>query len=129
MGKTTNSLISAGNFALAGQVHVDSLRTMHATTSAQLELPESTKKSINSLIDEVEKLLEGKSQINCISLMPSARVYHRSEIHWGTDTQDTRHVSFIWRTPLGTHRRRDAEQARCSCPVIRRVDHWNANEQ
>jgi len=59
MGKTTNSLLSAGDFALRGQVHVDSLRTMHLTTAEALSLPESTKKDINALLDELEKLLEG----------------------------------------------------------------------
>ena len=59
MGKTTNSLISAGEFALGGQIHVDSLRTMHLTTAQTLGLPESTCKSLNELLDEVERLLEG----------------------------------------------------------------------
>ena len=29
MGKTTNTLITAGDFALQGQIFVDSLRTMY----------------------------------------------------------------------------------------------------
>ena len=32
MGKTTNSLLSAGDFALSGQIYVDSLRTLHVST-------------------------------------------------------------------------------------------------
>jgi len=63
MGKTTNSLLSAGDFALGGQVHVDSLRTLHLTTAATLGLSESTIRSINELLDEVTKLLEGVKYI------------------------------------------------------------------
>ena len=32
MGKTTNTLITAGDFALQGQIFVDSLRTMYRKT-------------------------------------------------------------------------------------------------
>ena len=59
MGKTTNSLLNAGEFALGGQVHVDPIRTLHITTATALGLSESTIESLNQLIDEVAKLLEG----------------------------------------------------------------------
>ena len=59
MGKTTNSLLNAGEFALGGQVHVDSLRTLHLTTATVLGLSQSTHDSLNELLDEVAKLLEG----------------------------------------------------------------------
>jgi len=63
MGKTTNTLLSAGDFALQGQVIVESLRTMHLGTAAALGLPESTTVSLNKLIDSLERLLEGISYI------------------------------------------------------------------
>eukprot|EP01041_Mallomonas_annulata_P007064 gene7064-14369_t len=59
MGKTTNSLLNAGEFALGGQVHVDALRTLHQTTANALGLSQSTIDSLNELLDEVSKLLEG----------------------------------------------------------------------
>lgn len=59
MGKTTNTLLASGDFALNGQINVDSLRTMHLTTAKQLNLPQSTVNSLIELLDELEKLLEG----------------------------------------------------------------------
>jgi hypothetical protein len=32
MGKTTNNLLNAGDFALEGRVNVDALRTLHMAT-------------------------------------------------------------------------------------------------
>eukprot|EP00607_Mallomonas_marina_P010183 CAMPEP_0182421348 /NCGR_PEP_ID=MMETSP1167-20130531/6699_1 /TAXON_ID=2988 /ORGANISM="Mallomonas Sp, Strain CCMP3275" /LENGTH=493 /DNA_ID=CAMNT_0024598393 /DNA_START=119 /DNA_END=1600 /DNA_ORIENTATION=+ len=63
MGKTTNSLLSSGEFALEGQVYIDSLRTFHLTTAETLGLSETTKKDIKSLLDDLEKLLEGVKYI------------------------------------------------------------------
>ena len=59
MGKTTNTLLAAGEFALNEQVNVESLRTMHISTAKQLGLPQSTIDSLNTLINELEKILEG----------------------------------------------------------------------
>ena len=59
MGKTTNTLLSSGDFALGGQVFVDSLRTMHLNTATQLSLPETTAASLIELLSELERLLEG----------------------------------------------------------------------
>ena len=59
MGKTTNTLISAGDFALSGNVYVDSLRTLHLTSAQQLGVSESTINSVKDLLLELEKLLEG----------------------------------------------------------------------
>ena len=59
MGKTTNALLSAGDFALTGQVYVDSLRTLHLSTAAALGLSQQTSDSINELLVDLEKLLEG----------------------------------------------------------------------
>ena len=63
MGKTTNSLLSAGDFALDGSVYIDSLRTLHTTTIRQLGLPESTLIDIENILTELQTLLEG---IKCI---------------------------------------------------------------
>lgn len=59
MGKTTNTLLSSGDFALGGQVFVDSLRTMHLNAAQQLGLPETTTAALNELLGELERLLEG----------------------------------------------------------------------
>lgn len=63
MGKTTNTLLSAGDFALQGQVMIDSLRTMHTTTMDALGLPESTHKEVLKLLTGLERLLEGITYI------------------------------------------------------------------
>ena len=59
MGKTTNSLLSAGDFALSGQVYIDALRTMHLNTISALDLPASTIVNIEELLEDLAKLLEG----------------------------------------------------------------------
>lgn len=59
MGKTTNTLLSSGDFALQGQIYVDSLRTMHLACAQALGLPASSAESINELLDELQRLLEG----------------------------------------------------------------------
>lgn len=59
MGKTTNTLLAAGDFALNSQIHVDSIRTLHIATAKALNLPDSTLESLSTLLDELEKLLEG----------------------------------------------------------------------
>jgi aspartokinase len=59
MGKTTNALLNSGSFALAGQVDVASLRTLHLSTANALGLGSQTLQAINDLIDELERLLEG----------------------------------------------------------------------
>lgn len=59
MGKTTNTLLSAGDFALQGQVFVDSLKTMHTTAIDSLGLNHSVTESVMELLTELERLLEG----------------------------------------------------------------------
>ncbi len=59
MGKTTNTLLSAGDFALQGQIFVDSLKTLHLSCAETLGLPSSTTDSISTLLGELERLLEG----------------------------------------------------------------------
>jgi aspartate kinase len=71
MGKTTNTLLSAGDFALKGQVLVDSLRTMHVNTATQLDLSQSTHEQVHVLLNDLEKLLEGIKYIG--ELTPRTR--------------------------------------------------------
>jgi Amino acid kinase family len=60
MGKTTNGLLSAGDFALSGTgIMIDSIRTLHLTTAETLGLPQSTMDQLNDLLKDLERLLEG----------------------------------------------------------------------
>ena len=67
MGKTTNTLLSAGDFALTGQIYVDSLRTLHLSVANTLALPNSTITQLNELLDDLERLLEGVKYIGELS--------------------------------------------------------------
>lgn len=71
MGKTTNTLLSAGNFALQGQVLVDSLRTMHTNVANILGVSASTHEQVHELLNDLEKLLEGIKYIG--ELTPRTR--------------------------------------------------------
>lgn len=60
MGKTTNALLSAGDFALEGRVNIDALRTLHMQAIATFELDEHVAKAeVLELLDECESLLNG----------------------------------------------------------------------
>jgi aspartate kinase len=59
MGKTTNTLLSAGEFALQGSINVDSLRTLHLSVANTLGLSNNTMVAIEELLAELERLLEG----------------------------------------------------------------------
>jgi aspartate kinase len=62
MGKTTNNLLSAGNFALDdGKVYIDAIRTLHLTTVEQLQLGEVVRSDIEGLLSELSSLLKGVS--------------------------------------------------------------------
>lgn len=61
MGKTTNSLLAAGDFALDGRVCVDAIRTLHQNTCNEFDYPNSTRGEIEDLLDEVSV-----SICNCI---------------------------------------------------------------
>jgi aspartate kinase len=67
MGKTTNTLLAAGDFALNENVYVDSLRTLHLTTARNLNLTSNVIDSLSSLIDELERILEGIKYIGELS--------------------------------------------------------------
>jgi len=53
MGKTTNTLLSAGDIALQGRVDIDALRTLHMATINEFDLPEHVRKDVTKLLDEV----------------------------------------------------------------------------
>ena len=73
MGKTTNGLLSAGDFALKGEVNAEAIRALHIATAEDLGLPQSTKDTINTMVAELERLLEG---IRCIGeLTPRTKDY------------------------------------------------------
>lgn len=63
MGKTTNNLINAGNFALEGNVFVDSLRTLHISTAQELKMGNDTIAALEGLLDELKNLLNGVSYL------------------------------------------------------------------
>ena len=63
MGKTTNNLISAGEFALDGRVTVDAVRTLHATTCETLDVSSGSRAEVMELMDELERLLTGVSYV------------------------------------------------------------------
>mmetsp|Transcript_9485 Transcript_9485/g.14104 ORF Transcript_9485/g.14104 Transcript_9485/m.14104 type:complete len:560 (-) Transcript_9485:106-1785(-) len=59
MGKTTNSLLSAGDFALEGRVNIDALRTLHVAAINEFGLSDNVKNEVLGLLDECESLLNG----------------------------------------------------------------------
>lgn len=67
MGKTTNALLAAGEFALEGRVAVDAIRTLHTATMNHFEFPENTIKEVNALLDECEDMLNGVRMIQELS--------------------------------------------------------------
>ena len=68
MGKTTNSLFSAGQFALEGRVNIDAIRTLHTSTMEHFEFSDRVKSEVNGLLDECEDLLNGVRLIQDLSL-------------------------------------------------------------
>ena len=67
MGKTTNSLLSAGDFALDGRVNIDAIRTLHNAAFDQFEINESVRKEVTGLLDECEDMLNGVRLIQELS--------------------------------------------------------------
>ena len=73
MGKTTNALLTAGDQALKGEVNAEVVRALHISAADELGLPQSVKDTINAMVTELEKLLEG---IRCIGeLTPRTKDY------------------------------------------------------
>jgi aspartate kinase len=67
MGKTTNNLLSAGDFALEGRVNVDAIRSLHSATLQEFNTPETTAKDITALLNECEDMLNGVRLIQELS--------------------------------------------------------------
>eukprot|EP00980_Cylindrotheca_fusiformis_P003062 scaffold713_cov131-Cylindrotheca_fusiformis.AAC.20 len=67
MGKSTNNLLSAGEFALEGQVNIDSIRALHTSTMEEFDYPDSVKDDVNTLLDECEQMLTGVKMIQELS--------------------------------------------------------------
>jgi len=67
MGKTTNSLLSAGDFALEGRVNIDAIRTLHDACMTDFELSDNLREEINALLDECQDMLNGVRLIQELS--------------------------------------------------------------
>lgn len=67
MGKTTNNLLSAGDFALEGRVCIDAIRTLHHTTCEHFNYPENTREEIDHLLKECNDMLNGVRLIQELS--------------------------------------------------------------
>jgi aspartate kinase len=69
LGKTTNALLAAGDFALGGEISNDSIRTLHMATIKQLGLASNLhlKEDIDTLMREMEQLLQGVKYIGELS--------------------------------------------------------------
>mmetsp|Transcript_9513 Transcript_9513/g.14252 ORF Transcript_9513/g.14252 Transcript_9513/m.14252 type:complete len:599 (-) Transcript_9513:30-1826(-) len=67
MGKTTNSLLAAGEMALEGRVDIEALRTLHLGTCRKFDVPERTRNDVEKLLDECEDMLNGVRLIQELS--------------------------------------------------------------
>jgi len=67
MGKTTNSLLSAGDFALEGRVDIQAIRTLHNQCLSEFGLPDNLREEITCLLDECEDMLNGVRLIQELS--------------------------------------------------------------
>lgn len=67
MGKTTNSLLAAGEMALEGRVDIEALRTLHLGTCRHFDLPERTFNDVEKLLNECEDMLNGVRLIQELS--------------------------------------------------------------
>ena len=67
MGKTTNNLLSAGDFALEGRVNVDAIRTLHVSAMEHFEMNKNVVGEVTALLDECEDMLNGVRLIQELS--------------------------------------------------------------
>ena len=68
MGKTTNNLLSAGDFALENaRVCIDAIRTLHTNVYEEFDFPAHTRDEIDSLLTECEDMLNGVRLIQELS--------------------------------------------------------------
>ena len=68
MGKTTNNLLSAGDFALEGRVCIDAIRTLHENTLATFQMKgHHTADEVEALLKECNDMLNGVRLIQELS--------------------------------------------------------------
>ena len=67
MGKSTNSLLAAGDFALEGRVNIDALRTLHQTALDEFDINANVRREVHELLDECEDMLNGVRLIQELS--------------------------------------------------------------
>lgn len=67
MGKTTNSIVGAGEKALDGEVDVNAIRQLHCETLDALELPAATGMEVRALLRDLEKMLDGVAMVQELS--------------------------------------------------------------
>ena len=67
MGKTTNSLLAAGDFALEGRVNIDAIRTLHMAAIDEFGLPDHVREEVTCLLDECQDMLRGVSLLQELS--------------------------------------------------------------
>lgn len=59
MGKTTNTLLSCGDYALEGRVKIDALKTLHLAALNEFEIDDNTRDEVMNLLKECEDMLNG----------------------------------------------------------------------
>ncbi len=67
MGKTTNTLLSAGDYALEGRVNIDALRTLHNAALDEFDVSDNVRKEVTALLNECEDMLNGVKLIQELS--------------------------------------------------------------
>jgi len=67
MGKTTNNLLSAGDFALEGKVNLEAIRTLHVSTMQHFKMNDSVQQEVMALLNECEDMLNGVRMIQELS--------------------------------------------------------------
>jgi len=67
MGKTTNGLLSAGDYALEGRVNIDALRTLHTAALDEFEISDNVRGEVMDLLKECEDMLNGVRLIQELS--------------------------------------------------------------
>jgi aspartate kinase len=67
MGKTTNALLSAGDYALEGRVNIDAIRTLHNAAFDQFGISDNVREEVMDLLKECEDMLNGVRLIQELS--------------------------------------------------------------
>jgi len=67
MGKTTNALLSAGDYALEGRVNIDAIRTLHTAALDEFDISDNVREEVMELLKECEDMLNGVRLIQELS--------------------------------------------------------------